>query len=184
MNRVISYFVYILLIIILTSCSAERDLPISVETVGPVFRQSESMAMDLDGKGIVNGYFLPARLAHMFSNNYPIKYTGNWEIIQNNYKESWYIAMTSEKGARVDVVGTMSRVIFDFYDHRFYSDAGTVSFWLDEKKIGEYNLARTNKTGQAIMDYMIYTNKQTLATITMKVESGRVVIVGYRLIFQ
>lgn len=167
----------------LAGCGGEHTVPVPVEKMGPTAEPAESMALDVDARGYVNGVFTPGNTDVKGYYHYPVSYTGAWDLIQTNARQNWFLAMSVATGSRVDIVGTMTRVIFDFWDHRQYADAGRVSFWLDGTKVGEFDLARTAATGQAIMDYMVYTGKTTLATVSMRLESGRAVIAGYRFIF-
>ncbi len=54
-----------------------------------------------------------------------------------------------------------------------------MSFYIDEKPLGTFNLARSDAEGQKILNYQVATQKNTVATITMILEAGRVTISGY-----
>ncbi len=167
----------------LAGCGGEHTVPVPIENIGTNPGTEESMALDLDARGYINGILQPQNIDVKGNYHYPVFYVGSWSLSLANTRQGWYMATSAQAGAEVNVVGTMTRVIFDLWDHRQYADAGRVSFWLDGVRISEFDLARSNAEGQAIMDYVVYTGKTTVATVTMRLESGRTVIAGYRFIF-
>ncbi|NLI75371.1 MAG: hypothetical protein GX442_02870 [Candidatus Riflebacteria bacterium] len=167
----------------LAGCGGEHTVPVPIENVGTNPGTEESMALDLDARGYVNGVLQPENIDVKGNYHYPVFYVGSWTLIRANTRQGWYMATCGQAGAVVNVVGTMTRVIFDLWDYRQYEDPGRVSFWLDGVKLTEFDLARSNAAGQAIMDYVVFTGKTTVSTVTMRLESGRTVIAGYRFIF-
>ena len=125
-------------------CSGEHTNPLPVEKMGATAGSDESMALDLDARGYLNGIFIPGNINVYGYNRYPVSYVGSWTLFNSNVREGYYMARSSSPGARIDVVGTMTRVIFDFWDYRLYKDPGEVSFWLDGTQVGKFSLARSS----------------------------------------
>ncbi len=162
---------------ILAGCAAESPNPLAVENLNGDPPKQEMLSLELDGRGFINGVFQPGKTT-LPSQIYPINYTGNWELIYMT-RSRWYMAMTEEAGARIDIVATMSRVVFDFWDYEFYDDPGKVTFLIDDRPLGTFDLARAREDGQKFLNYQITTQKNDVATISMILESGRVVVTGY-----
>ncbi|PKL47017.1 MAG: hypothetical protein CVV42_14510 [Candidatus Riflebacteria bacterium HGW-Riflebacteria-2] len=168
--------------LILSGCSAESPNPLAVERLNGDPPKQELMIMDLDCRGIINGFFEPGGTEPYRANMYPINYTGKWDLIlmQNS---QWYMITSDDPGARIDVVGTMTRVVFDFWNYEMYANPGKVSFEIDGRPLGNFDLARSAPDGKPYLNYQISTQKNTVATVSMKLESGRVTLVGYLINF-
>lgn len=177
------YHFVILLIavwIMLTGCAAEKHSPLAVERIQDPPPRQESLARTLDARGYLNDIFVPGNYRRSSFQGYPVTYTGNWHIRPSNYVATgWYTAHNKDQNARVDIVGTMSRVIFDFWDYELYDNPGVVSFYVDDNHQGTYDLKRKDAEGKKILSYQISTQKNTVATISMVVQSGRAMLTGY-----
>ncbi len=182
-KTVVGIWLFIILAMVLSGCAAERDNPLAVETLNGAPPKQESVAMELDARGLLNGKLVPSGATPSDLTNNVITYTGNWTPIKSSNSPEWYTMTSETPGAQVEIVATLSRLVFDFWDYEFYPDPGNVSFFIDGKPLGSFQLARTSADGRKITDYQISTQKNTVATITMKLNSGRVTISGYLLLF-
>lgn len=163
--------------IILGGCAAETPNPLGMENLNGDTPKQELISRELDARGIINGIYQPGDITPYYDNFYPVRYSGRWNLIEAG--NQLYTMTTDEVGARVDIVATLSRAVFDFWDYEFYSNPGKVSFYIDGKNLGTFDLARKDGDGKKILDYQVATQKNTVATITMVLESGRVTISGY-----
>ena len=134
----------------------------------------------MDCSGLYNGVYLPQKKKDV-SQLYPLRFTGKWKQIPNGNTNNWYMATTDEVGARVDLCATMTRCVFDFWDYEFYDNPGTIQLLLDNRVVGTYNLARMNSNGYKILDYVVATQKNTVATASVVLLSGRMVLTGVQL---
>ncbi|GEM_PF-1100345 len=175
-------FVWVLAIFF-GGCAAEKPNPLAVENLNGEPPKQEKVSMELDARGIINGIYQPGDLKPYSNDFYPVRYSGNWELIAAGPKSDWYMITSDVIGARVDVVATLSRVVFDFWDYEFYSNPGKVSFYIDGENLGTFDLARAGSDGRKVLDYQVATRKNTVATISMVLEEGRVVLSGYLLNF-
>jgi len=178
-KSVLSFFAVAL---ILSGCAAESPNPLAVEKLNGDPPKQELLTMDLDCRGIINGIYEPGGTVPYRANMYPINYTGKWDLIPME-KSQWYMITSDDPGARIDVVATMSRVVFDFWNYEMYANPGRVSFEIDGRPLGSFDLARSAPDGMPYLNYQITTQKNTVATISMKLESGRVTLVGYLINF-
>ncbi|EKD82425.1 MAG: hypothetical protein ACD_39C01302G0001 [uncultured bacterium] len=64
-----------------------------------------------------------------------------------------------------------------------YDNPGKVTFLIDGRPLGTFDLARSAPDGMPYLNYQITTQKNTVATISMILESGRVTLVGYLINF-
>lgn len=163
---------------LLAGCAAESANPLAVENLNGDPPKQELLTVQLDARGVVNGVLKPGDKEPVRPQMHPINYTGEWDIIYHS-KSQWYMAMSDQAGARIDVVATMSRVVFDFWDYEFYDNPGKVTFLIDGQALGTYDLARSREDGQKFLNYQVTTQKNEVATVTMILESGRVVVTGY-----
>jgi len=168
--------------LILGGCAAESPNALAVENLNGDPPKQELLTMDLDCRGIINGLYQPGDTVPYVENMYPVSYTGDWNLLFME-KSQWYMITTDQVGARIDVVATMSRVIFDFCDYEMYSNPGKVKFLIDGKSLGTFDLARTAPDDMKYLNYQISTQKNELATVSMILESGRVTLVGYLINF-
>jgi hypothetical protein len=171
-----------LLAVFLAGCASEHTNPLAVEHMGGSPPKQEAAATMLDARGLINGTFRPANAPQGEGRGYPIRYEGQWDLVPSGPKTGWYMAMSDQVGARIDVVATASRVVFDFWDYDFYENPGRVQFLLDGRPIGAFALSRQRGL-QKILEYQVVTGKTTVATVSMVVETGRAVISGYMLVF-
>lgn len=178
-----AFVVYAIISVILSGCAAESPNPLAVENLNGSPPKQESISMDLDARGIFNGIFQPGNVIPYHKDFYPVTYTGSWKLVPAGPRSNWYTVTTNQVGARVDIVATISRVVFDFWDYEFYDNPGKVSFYIDGKNLGTFDLARKNATDQKFLNYQVATQKNTVATISMVLESGRVTVSGYLLNF-
>lgn len=160
-------------------CAAESPNPLAVENLNGSPPKQESVAMELDARGIINGVFQPGEVVPYSPEFYPVRYTGNWSLLSTGPRSNLYTITSDTIGARVDIVATLSRVVFDFWDYEFYDNPGKVSFYIDGNNLGTFDLARAAAENQKILNYQIATQKNTVATISMILEQGRVAITGY-----
>jgi hypothetical protein len=170
--------IYGMVAFFLAGCAAESPNPLAVENLNGDPPKQEKLSIELDARGIINGSFQPGGVTPYRAQMYPINYTGDWSLIHAT-KSQWYMAMSAKPGSRIDVVATMSRVVFDFWDYEFYADPGKVTFLVDEKPLGTFDLARSRADGQKYLNYQVTTQKNTVATVSMIIESGRAVVVGF-----
>ncbi len=173
-------FFFLTAVLALTGCAADSTNPIAVENLNGLPPKQESLAMELDCRGIVNGSVFPGGGEPQDYYAHPLHFDGEWSMKYMG-KSNWYMATCDSKNARIDVVATMSRVIFDFWDYELYENPGRVSFYIDEKKLGTFELARSAADGQKFMYYQITTQKNTVATVSMVLETGRVTVMGVKL---
>jgi hypothetical protein len=166
-------------IVFFAGCAAENPNPLAVENLHGEPPKQEFVSMELDARGIINGIYQPGDITPYEPNYYPVNYTGDWRLINAGTRSNHYTITTDKVGARVDIVATLSRAVFDFWDYEFYDNPGRVSFYIDEQPLGTFNLARSDAEGQKILNYQVATQKNTVATITMILETGRVTISGY-----
>lgn len=170
---------FVIVAAILGGCAAEKPNPLAVENLNGEPPKQESFSMQFDSRGLINGVLQPENTLPYGRTYYPIRYSGDWHLIDAGPKSQWYTITCDEPGASVDVVATLSRVVFDFWDYEFYDNPGKVSFYIDGKPLGSFDLARAAAQDQKVLSYQVSTQKNTVATITMVLESGRVVISGY-----
>jgi hypothetical protein len=175
------FFLATILAVTLSGCGAEKHNPLGVEEVNGAPPKYDGVMLNLDASGVINGLYEPGGDEYV-ADHYPIKYTGNWRLINSHSKQNWHTITSKEKGAQLDIVGTFSRIVVDFWDYDFYPDAGNVTFYVDGNPVGTYDLARAKADGVKLLEYQVATQKNTVATVTMKINSGRVVIAGYILV--
>ena len=170
---------------VLSGCGAEQGNPLAVERLGGAPPKTESMMTIIDCRGYLNGKDIvtgaPMNSAAPF--RHPIHYTGSWTPVLGSHPSKWVMVTSNTPGSTVNVVATMSRVVFDFWDYDLYPNPGTVEFFLDGNSLGSFALNRSAENGQKVLEYMVVTNKETLATVTMKLRSGACVLAGYMLVF-
>lgn len=171
-----------LLAVIFSGCAQENQNPLGVEKLGGVPSIQEEFSVELDARGIVNGVFMPGD-KQQAPYKYPVSYIGSWTIIPGNDYKKWYMITSDLPSSRIDINASVSRVIFDFWDYDFYSDPGVVSFELDGKSLGKFYLKRELEPGKKVLDYVVVTNKETVSTISMTLESGRAVLMGYIFVY-
>ena len=170
--------IFFMALMILTGCAADATNPIAVEEINGAPPKQESLAMQLDCRGIFNGSFFPGGSEPASYYAHPLHYVGQWSM-RLMEKSNWYMTTCDQAGARIDVVATMSRLIFDFWDYEMYENPGRVSFLLDGKKLGTFDLSRRAADGQKFLYYQVTSQKNTVATVTMILESGRVTLTGF-----
>lgn len=188
MQQLQRFFLSVLLMtavsFLLGGCAAEKPNPLAVEEMNGPPPKQELVSMKLDCRGILNGVYEPGGSVPYKANMYPITYEGNWRMIPSAEKRGgWYMITSDTPGARIDVVATMSRVVFDFWDFEFYDNPGTVSFYIDGQPLGVFDLDRRDAEGRKILDFQVTTQKNDLATVTMIIESGRATVAGYLINF-
>lgn len=175
--RILELFaVYTVIITIFCGCAAEENNPLAVEKLNGAPPKQELLARSFDARGIVNGKFYPGDT--ISPNVYPIRYTGDWGF-RKMTKSQWYMAISDTPDARIDIVATMSRVVFDFWDYEMYDNPGRVRFEIDGQVLGTFELARDATDGMKYLNYQVTTQKNTVATVSMIIESGRAVVTGY-----
>jgi hypothetical protein len=167
-----------ILMLLFAGCAAEEPNPLGIEKLHGTPPKQELMSLELDARGYVNGFFQPGN-EEGHTAQYPISYTGDWKLIPSGPRSGIYTITTDEPGAKVDVVATLSRAVFDFWDYEFYDNPGRVSFYIDDQFLGTFDLARKSADGKKILNYQVATGKNTVATISMVLEEGRVAITGY-----
>ena len=168
--------------LILGGCAAESPNPLAVENLNGNPPKQELVSMELDCRGIINGLYQPGGTVPNRENMHPVNYTGDWQLIHMQNSQ-WYTINTNEVGARVDIVATMSRVVFDFWDYEMYDNPGKVTFLIDGRPLGTFDLARSAPDGMKYLNYQVTTQKNTVATVSMILESGRVTLAGYLINF-
>ena len=173
-------FLAFITVILLSGCSDEKVNPLGTQKLNGEAPKEEAYAIQMDCSGIYNGVYLPQKKKDV-SQLYPLRFTGNWKQIPNGTTNNWYMATTDEVGARVDLCATMTRCVFDFWDYEFYDNPGTIQILLDNRVVGTYNLARMNSNGYKILDYVVATQKNTVATASVVLLSGRMVLTGVQL---
>lgn len=164
---------------ILSGCAAESPNPLAVENLNGATPKQERVSMELDARGIINGVFQPGDVVPYSADFYPVRYTGRWTLLETGTRSDLHTITSDTVGARIDIVATLSRVVFDFWDYEFYDNPGKVSFYIDGKNLGTFDLARAGADGQKFLNYQVATQKNTVATISMVLESGRVALTGY-----
>lgn len=175
-----SLFLATFVAIMLSGCSDEKVNPLGTEKLNGDAPKEESYAIQMDCSGLYNGTYLPQNKKNV-TQLYPLRFTGNWKQLPNGTTDDWYMATTSQVGARVDLCATMTRCVFDFWDYEFYDNPGTIQLLLDGKVVGTYNLARMNSNGYKILDYVVATQKNTVATASVVLLSGRMVLTGVQI---
>ena len=175
-SAILAFFV----VVLLSGCSDEKVNPLGTEKLNGDAPKEEAYAIQMDCSGIYNGTYLPQKKKDV-SQLYPLRFTGKWKQIPNGTIDDWYMATTSEVGARVDLCATMTRCVFDFRDYEFYDNPGTIQLLLDGRVVGTYNLSRTNSNGYKILDYVIATQKNTVATASVVLLSGRMTLTGVQI---
>lgn len=181
-NRVIKLtgglFLACFLSIMLSGCWDEHVNPLGSEKFNGEAPKEEAYAVQMDCKGIYNGEYLPK--FRNATSLHQLRFTGDWEQLHNSTGSTvdWYMAMTSEVGARVDLCATMTRCIFDFWDYEFYDNPGKIQILLDDKVVGTCDLSRKNPNGFKVLDYVVATQKNTVATASIVLLSGRMVLTG------
>ena len=173
-------FLAFITVILLSGCSDEKVNPLGTQKLNGDAPKEEAYAIQMDCSGIYNGVYLPQKKKDV-SQLYPLRFTGKWKQIPNGTTNNWYMATTDEVGARVDLCATMTRCVFDFWDYEFYDNPGTIQILLDNRVVGTYNLARMNSNGYKILDYVVATQKNTVATASVVLLSGRMVLTGVQL---
>jgi len=177
-------FVAIVLAGILAGCGAEKGIPFAIEKTDGTTPAYEIQSIPLDAKGFVNGTFAPSEASGVHpQHTYPVSYVGSWTMIPEDKSSHWFMITSDQPGSAVTIVSSCSRVVVDVWDYEMYQDPGVVNFTLDGASKGTFSLARKNAEGLKIMDYEIRTNKTTVSTMTMTLQSGRVVISGYLLVY-
>lgn len=160
----------------LSGCADEQFNPLGTQKVNGEAPKEESYCIQMDCCGYYNGEYLP--VTKKITQLYPMRFTGNWTLIPEGIKKDWYMATTAEKGARVDLCATMTRCVFDFWDWEFYDDPGVIQVLLDDQVLGTYDLKRKSDKGFKILDYVVATQKNTVATASIVLLSGRMVLSG------
>ncbi|MDD3147767.1 MAG: hypothetical protein PHD82_10720 [Candidatus Riflebacteria bacterium] len=169
---------YVLAAVFLSGCAAESPNPLAVENLNGAPPKQEGYSIQLDCSGILNGAFFPGGNIPSSPYAHPVNFSGKWSM-KHMDRSQWYMATCAEAGARIDVVATMSRVVFDFWDYEFYANPGKVTFLIDDRKLGTFDLARPGADGLKFLNYQIATQKNTVATVSMILESGRVTVTGF-----
>lgn len=183
LKLVVFFAAFVISSIVLNGCAAEKPSPLAKEDLNGDPPKQESLSRELDARGIINGIYQPGDTMPYSDNFYPVNYSGDWRLIPAGEKSDWHMITTDSPGARVDLVATLSRAIFEFWDYEFYDNPGEVTFYIDGKNLGTYDLARANEAGDKFLSYQVATQKNTVATISMVLQSGRVTIAGYLLNF-
>ena len=165
-------------------CTLEKSNPIATEIVGDENSvPEETYQMIIDARGFVGDVFQPADTQRFAENKYPVNYVGSWTLLNTSKSANWYMAISDTVGDEVHVIASATRVIFDFWDFEFYRNPGRVTFLVDGKAVGSFDLKQREADGRKINDYMVITGKSTNSTVTMRLDSGSVVITGYMLVF-
>jgi hypothetical protein len=184
MKKILFACVGACLAFLLNGCAAESGMPIAVTRLGGDPPKAEEFTIILDGAGMVNGNYVPGYPFDHPKIKYPIHYEGKWVLINTTNGQNWVMMRSETAGSEVNVVSSASRVVFDFYDHELYQNPGVVTFALDGKSMGQFDLAKAGTGDAKIMNYSITTNKDTVSTVTMKLVSGQAVMVGYLLVYK
>lgn len=163
-------------VITLSGCANEANNPFGTESLNGAPPKEEAFCVQMDCKGIFNGKYLPN--SKDVGQLYPLRFTGDWKQIQSNRLDDWYIATTNQAGARIDVCAVMTRCLFDFWDYEMYDNPGSIELQLDGRSLGVYNLARKDANGNKILEYVIATQKNTYATASIILRSGRMTLSG------
>ncbi len=171
-------FFYGLAAIFLAGCAAEEHNPLAVEKLNGEPPKQEFFSIQLDCTGILNGEFFPGGMVSQLPYMHPVNFVGNWSM-RYMPASGWYMATTAEAGARIDIVATMSRVVFDFWDYEMYDNPGRVKFSIDDRDLGAFDLARPGPDGLKFLNYQVATQKNSVATVSMVLESGRVTVTGF-----
>ena len=174
----------ILFAITLGGCAAETANPLGTEKLGGTPPEQESFAeFPVDCRGYFNGVFEPAGTSPALPGLYPVSYVGSWTLIPAAQNQNLYMAECDKAGSTCTIVGTFSRVIFEFWNYKLYPNPGTVNFQIDGKSIGSFALARDDSRGDQILDYVLTNSSQKLATYTMTLQSGRCVVSGFTFVY-
>ncbi len=169
------------LAVFLPGCDNEKNNPLGTETVGTPTTSQETFGMDLDARGFVNGSFMPNDRFSPYI--YPVHYEGAWNLVPVNVPATYYMMTSAATGSTMTVTATATRIIFEFYDYEMYAGAGSVQFALNGAPQGTFSLARRSSTGDKILQYMVMSDGHTLASATMTLLSGRVVVTGVYLVY-
>lgn len=183
LKLLVFFAIFVTASVVLNGCAAEKPSPLAKEDLNGDPPKQEYVSMEFDARGIINGVFQPGDTRPWSSTFYPVNYEGDWRLILAGEGSDWHMITTDSPGARVDIVATLSRAIFEFWDYEFYDNPGEVIFYIDGKNLGTYDLARANEAGDKFLSYQVATQKNTVATISMVLKSGRVTIAGYLLNF-
>ena len=149
-------------------CAAESPNPLAVENLNGSPPKQERVSMELDARGIINGVYQPGDVIPYSKDFYPIRYTGQWKLLETGTRSNLFTITSDVVGARVDVVATLSRVVFDFWDYEFYDNPGKVSFYIDDVNLGTFDLARAAAGDQKILNYQVATQKNTVLPLTAR----------------
>jgi hypothetical protein len=139
-----------------------------------VFSPGGSIQIVMDAFGYLNGV-LEINPMHTF-NRTIVEYTGDWTIkssIPTKY-DPFYIAISTTPGDRVDMVATISAVTFNFVGKDWFSDAGDVTLFIDDKPAGNI----TFLSGEADT-YVLLMPEIGLHKVSLVLNSGGVCISGY-----
>lgn len=170
---------------LLSGCAAEKNggNPLGTETIGGAATGNDFTVRDNDARGVINGVYQP--LSDPNVTDYPVRYTGAWSLIpMTGQQEKLFSAVSETPGDTVDVVGTFQRAVIEFYDPRMYRNPGKVGFAINGQAVGAFELARQDSSGNQIIEYAVTNpNPGKVATITMSVVQGNVVITGYWFVF-
>lgn len=169
--------------LLFSGCSGEENNPIAVETFGGSPAADERIMMDLDARGFINGVFHPGTDITISTINYPVRYTGDWHMIKNDNVGGYYIIRSGTPGSRVDITASCTRAVFEFWDNEFYANPGKVRFEVDGTPSGEFDLKTGPVDEGGINHCQVMTGKTGLATISMVLSTGTVVISGYLLLY-
>ncbi len=182
LKRVIGALMIVTFSLWLSGCASEAGNKIAVQTVGTGSPQQEwGTEWPVDARGYVNGVFTP-ETKPQFKGPYPITYTGSWTIqIVGTKGQPIYSALGERVGDRVNIVGSFTRVIFEFHDPLMYANPGTVTFLKNDASLGSFVLNSKDSRGDRIMHYQITNMDGKFATYTMVLNSGHVVLTGYAL---
>ena len=97
-----SLFLATFVAIMLSGCSDEKVNPLGTEKLNGDAPKEEAYAIQMDCSGLYNGTYLPQKKKDI-TQLYPLRFTGNWKQIPNGTTDDWYMATTSQVGARVDL---------------------------------------------------------------------------------
>lgn len=167
----------------LSGCAAEEGNKIAVEKIGTGVPTQELFTQyPIDGRGYVNGTYIPITNPK-FQGFYPISYVGSWTVKQTGTGQQLFSAIGERRGDRVTIVGSFTRVIFEFHDYEMYPNPGNVSFFKDGESIGSFDLDRKDGRGDKINNFQLSNLEGKMATYSMVLNSGQVVITGYGLTY-
>jgi hypothetical protein len=177
------FLMYSLAFLLLLGCAAEKGLQVGREDLGGTPVKHEELMMNIDARGFVNGEFQPTEFQAQPS-SYPVSYSGDWSMRTSTSSEGWNTIQSAVPGAQVSVTATFSRLVFDFWDFELYQNPGVVRFELDGQSLGSHALAKRDAAGNKVLDYVITADPKKASQVTMTLESGRVVIFGYLLVYE